>query len=938
MIEDVQRLLIGVILVVVFIVIMSQLFAQPECEDMAKKTMSQVANGINQAAYLPVSSGEPSIQEQNKYIAVPIRFCQSSNIWTEATLAWGGAWPDWTLMYQKMPEGNFFWFEELPWSGGVGQQLIFTAVLRIVPAGIKAAVVAKYAEKIASWKAAIKGILGVTKYPAKILILFRKILKETGQEAEAESAVARAVEKPNIFGGIRNLFSTVLDKIDPEAAKVAEQTGKTPNRLVGWFKARWYAAGEVVDSEVIGELNPKKALGRLGIAKTAYVVDEETGAIKVIPSKLDTTTLLTLNYWLDTLPADDAKYLRQTMDVPSVYWGRLKNWILNKWQAGREARLNNPIYSWTRDQIHAVLDQIGYIPTDRKTELGITLKQRLRFALRTYLADETENVREPIRTKSLMSGLFADARKNPEKYLEAFGTNNPVDVLRVIDNTENLFKSHGFFMAAPDGTWLNRIDDLESTFQTGVIKNTRELELPPGEIDLEKYLGGDFNNAHGIDLSGLTANQRAAWNNLPIDVRSSFTTYVKSMGFDESDASRLWGVAKNGYFNNFGMGRGTEGMQGAYNALELYYTKKFVRGGGPEAQHLIDAARGSYETRPIVRVGANIIYPRAQRFIMYDSAIMGSSPINYPYWYGAGQTRQQADKLTANLNTDPSNALLLAKKGVSIEAMTTLSKDVADAGGVAIWRPKPGWLQRGPIGVQTSLLQIFIPENPSFYTVSPCFAIAKIWKGPDHIYVSMTGDVPDGTKCKVGDEACAYRSYCYADNDRIWGPGWESGGNDLLDVFGESWGAYIATLGACTALSEGAGAKECMQPAAKVAQTVAVGNALGHAATDQPCNDNYWSFWQYTKAGDICDFFGTFLSGTGPSPTKSEGWQARIGSSVKNYFKSPAGFMTDVCMVPTMVGYPVSYWTNIGVVKVGLNESQIRENQGNCLWTLGAPT
>jgi hypothetical protein len=76
---------------------------------------------------------------------------------------------------------------------------------------------------------------------------------------------------------------------------------------------------------------------------------------------------------------------------------------------------------------------------------------------------------------------------------------------------------------------------------------------------------------------------------------------------------------------------------------------------------------------------------------------------------------------------------------------------------IRVWRPVDPW--KNYVGWTAALKRV--PEHPRFYVVSPCFAIAKIWKaqmGPEKtIFVYPM-------KVDVGDKAS---NYCYADENLV---------------------------------------------------------------------------------------------------------------------------------------------------------------------------
>ena len=99
--EDVQRVLIGVVILVVGISIINVIVSSPECDEMAIQTEQQLAAAINEATYLPAVSSEPSYSDSGKFLAVPIRFCQSTNSLDWLGVAVSGKTPQYQVFYEN---------------------------------------------------------------------------------------------------------------------------------------------------------------------------------------------------------------------------------------------------------------------------------------------------------------------------------------------------------------------------------------------------------------------------------------------------------------------------------------------------------------------------------------------------------------------------------------------------------------------------------------------------------------------------------------------------------------------------------------------------------------------------------------------------------------------------------------------------------------------
>jgi hypothetical protein len=152
----------------------------------------------------------------------------------------------------------------------------------------------------------------------------------------------------------------------------------------------------------------------------------------------------------------------------------------------------------------------------------------------------------------------------------------------------------------------------------------------------------------------------------------------------------------------------------------------------------------------------------------------GSAVFNPGSWYAQGFFASRA------LEGCEGNSLCVLKKN-ALESPFYLSED-ADKYFIRVWRPVEPWQQFA--GLQATIMHI--PSNPRFYVVSPCFAVAKVWKttydGRDTIFIHLE-------KVDVGDAS----NYCYADTNLInqYTAIWAIA--DFLDFM--PWTRFLSTIG-----------------------------------------------------------------------------------------------------------------------------------------------
>ena len=142
-------------------------------------------------------------------------------------------------------------------------------------------------------------------------------------------------------------------------------------------------------------------------------------------------------------------------------------------------------------------------------------------------------------------------------------------------------------------------------------------------------------------------------------------------------------------------------------------------------------------------------------------------------WYAKGIFASRALE-----GCEGNSICLLSKNDLESPLYLEASADRFD---IKIWRPVAVWQQFA--GLQAALMQV--PSNPRFYVVSPCFALAKVWKtnyeGTDTIFI-----LPE----KV--ETNGSSNYCYADSDLInqYTAIWAI--SDILDFM--PWSSFLGFL------------------------------------------------------------------------------------------------------------------------------------------------
>jgi hypothetical protein len=336
-----------------------------------------------------------------------------------------------------------------------------------------------------------------------------------------------------------------------------------------------------------------------------------------------------------------------------------------------------------------------------------------------------------------------------------------------------------------------------------------------------------------------------------------------------------------------------------------------------------------------------------------------------------------------------------------------LDRQVNESTTVKLWRPRPYFPDRIPININTVLFYFSVPENPRFHVISPCFATAKVWKdkNTDTVFV----DIEKGRKCNVssceqpnvtitvpssitmpaiglggiglpsfnvpipifggmsgtfGPSSEDTPNYCYADEQYIWGADSGTGG-DNPNIFSHMalFGSVTATCAIATSVAtEGIGTADAVRKCIKVGEYADVAALFVEAkqATDAFTGPSYkrqetgWGYWNFQKAGDICDLedmiasiIGTYNPAkTGQETTdtitkvsKLEKLKDWLRTSAKSALKPSSHFsIGDICYGLTLMGDTTLAWpiktTVTGIIgkAATLNEKCMQQSAAQCAW------
>jgi len=127
-----------VITVIIFFIIafaFVAIFGAPTCESAANQTAVDLKNAINEvvenrSSFNPADTGLTEPNDPMYYTTVPIRLCQQHTMISHWILQFAGGMPEYQIYYEHFPEGGWLWNEAYPWSGGAMSTLIFWGAMR----------------------------------------------------------------------------------------------------------------------------------------------------------------------------------------------------------------------------------------------------------------------------------------------------------------------------------------------------------------------------------------------------------------------------------------------------------------------------------------------------------------------------------------------------------------------------------------------------------------------------------------------------------------------------------------------------------------------------------------------------------------------------------------------------------------------------------------
>lgn len=712
---------------IMVLLLISMVFGGPRCDSLANTTSSYLRNSIdNVANYYPEwTSNEPPPDSGYRYYErVPIRLCQEAG--TSLLESFFPQVPEYQIYHEVFPEGGGgTWTEAYPWSGGAASSLKFWGMLRIGTG------VFKVGAKLTKY-------LGVNLAYNTMSSGMKKLFNKLGESESFDDILKYADTSIDEGVGVERSADVLLDlfKQGEEAATVEEL------QRIGFVVGVDDSGKYVIGDDFIDAILPITNIDGSG---AAVIGEAQVYVLKQGDEITGMTTDLT-KVFVDGDPAkgflsgwEAGKF--SPADIYKQYLGTLD---------GNERRLMEEMFVVAGENhgLNAIKDKIGqtafyqkvYEPVKSKLQSWVNKIETL-----GYRVKQTVAVGESV--VGMKSALASAVQENDEV----------AEMILKQDGIKDIIRRELGLSAEAGITKEHLIDFIENTKMNGVIFIPRGLDWEAQQLVITNAVslaksGGEYTSSNALwsTFSGTPTGQEI------------ISDVSKELGISATEAENrlssyitvdVW----NAYVKNKGAGSAMETYMthDAFKAYLNHLSRDWAGLGTPEAQQAalkqIGLLTGYMEQNtkalPMTKVAVLNKYftTQAKKIIYLD----GTAILN------PGTTYQNMlFRMFIGVPECEGNSVCLVQKNTEIPFYMNETTDKYD---VRLWRPVGSWMNW--LGWQAALNQV--PSNPRFYVVSPCFAVAKVWKtsygNKPTIFIQIE-------KKSVGGEAS---NYCYADEDLI---------------------------------------------------------------------------------------------------------------------------------------------------------------------------
>lgn len=711
----------------VFLVVagtMLLIFGSPKCDAMANSTAFYLKNSIDEVSkesfYLWDDGGVPPDDQTSYYKTAPIMLCQDKGIGYLDTILGTTLIPQYQIYFERFPEGGGgMWTEAYPWSGGAASELRMWAAFRIGSGVFKLA--SKYLTKAGQVSMFVKGLKGIA---AKI--------KGTVSETEIEKITQAAADSGEIgLKPLSNPASWYLEGVKVGEAATNIEEGVKEGIFVEFSKGKAAVSnGRLILSEAVKPVSIPVVENGVENMYPVFVKMEGNEIVDMTLKQVE---------GFEPLQVSPAEMYRDWLgDLPKSVQSQYKGIYVT------ESDVASQRLSWT--SIKSNVKDSGFYqsffqPSKDRLDSFLT-----KIETAGYRVDYTEMTAEEI--NGLKLGTIRALEDN--------------DVSQVIlDQPDIKDRIATFLGKSPESIKAKDIKDFLNSFDmNGILFQVKgqDMEILPMSVDKIMKASSD-----GKVLTNAGLKQAIFDDPEGAQIISDMS---KLLGISNEQATTRVGKIVDSIYDSYSpagtsmgeaIARGGNKV-GLYSGFTDVYLKNMVKdyaSNDPvvakQAQVQLASFLGFVEQNkdelPASVVtktaqGLNVAKAVGRKMIYLDGP---QNVLNPDSFY------ERAFFAPLNNNGCEGNSICVYSYAAMSENPIYLSNDSLNYS-VKVWRPVSPVVQW--FGIQAALQHV--PENPRFYVVSPCMAVAKIWKTGNTIFVYPQ-------KIDISDAS----NYCYADSNLI---------------------------------------------------------------------------------------------------------------------------------------------------------------------------
>jgi len=732
------------------LLVLFQVFGAPTCTSLAEQTALQLKYAIDDVSKdsFPIYTGSDVPLDPTYYKAVPIRLCQEYGEYSYWLQFFGG-FPQYQVYYEMFPETGFvpgsqhLWNEAYPWSGGAASSFAFWGAMRIGTAFVK---YVSLAMEYDTWKIAL--IIHRVRTKAQVIREWNYIRKTIDHALTLDEFLKKRGEYLEYLNTHdANLFGIMIKKGDTESLFTAQGDaglllvnnkgevlfdGDTGKSILSddfmEMKARIQEPTGVFERQIYikrdaGKVTDMKVDDGTGIIPTGFEVwkvkpSEEFKKYANELERLGLKKQADLFKEVYAFPDDVPSPLRMTLKelpkgvegtawyktIDKSFWKKIQRTFQELKEAGYnlEATTLTPVEALALGEaLKEMAENPEFLELILKTDIGIRTKVQNAIMKKSGLASPEDirkiHITDFIGTLSDNAGFTASLHKD-----------STLNIWRMVANK---FKESVFF---EDPFKYDNTFDLPiyQLWRARLVSGLGEEQVNKFEIELGEM--GIVKIIHKARES-ITPEEFAD----PSLIRQNPFPYEKRI-FKE-------------YFMD---------MMEKLKSNDPDVVEKAIK----EQGIIIGFLEQNTDTLPI-SVGMKGIRREVRRLVV----IRGSAFVTPTSWIYKGILATQITEGCLG------NSICLYDHAAESPESPYYLDESADKFDVRVWRPvNPLYHFAG-----VEAMMMWVSEHPRFYVVSPCFAIAKIWKtnyiGIDTIFVK-----PE--KVDMKGEAS---NYCYADEELI---------------------------------------------------------------------------------------------------------------------------------------------------------------------------